>query len=580
MLRELRVKNFAIVEDGILKLDQGMTTFTGETGAGKSLLLDAITLLLGSKAHSNLVRSGAKCAEVEGVFDLSRDTEKQKIAESLGFPIEEEDSECLLVRREISTGELAKNRIWIQGKSATRAQLQSLLGTWVEVSGQHEFLRLGKESYILSMVDQFASLKNQVKSVGEAFQVYQDAQKEWTLAEAAEQNRNSRLDYLKFQLDEFRNFGMKDTLVEEEIQWNLQKVKLGNVERIRNSLESAQKIIQGDSDSKTESPMVALQLVSKELRSLSSLSEEYQGLFQSSLKSLENLEDFSASIDHALSRISVDPEALEIATEKVSQLLKLKRKFSVDTEGLLKISQEMEKEFEGLSSGEARLHRLQNECELAAQKFQKLAEALHVKRDEAAKKLEGIWQKDIRQLGMEKAVLNLTVEKTEEVHASGCTRIFAGFSANSGEATKPLGKVASGGELSRIMLALKNLVAERAEIGVYLFDEVDAGIGGETAQIVGARLRKLATDNQVLCVTHLAQIASQAHSQFRIHKKSDKGRTRTFIEELSKKDREVEIARMLGDTDSKAALGLAKELLQKGGESKARGKRSELSPSL
>jgi DNA repair protein RecN (Recombination protein N) len=184
---------------------------------------------------------------------------------------------------------------------------------------------------------------------------------------------------------------------------------------------------------------------------------------------------------------------------------------------------------------------------------------------------------------MPKASFELRVEKMSEPTSNGLTSIAALFSANSGEAAKPLGKVASGGELSRIMLALKNLVAERSEISVYLFDEVDSGIGGETAQLVGTRLRNLAADNQVLCVTHLAQIAAMAHNQYRIFKTTEKGRTRTVIEELDAKNREMELARMLGDTGSKAALGLAKELLSKAGsqdskmDRKGKSRRADLS---
>lgn len=577
MLRELRVKNFAIVEDGTLELGQSMTVFTGETGAGKSLLLDAITLLLGAKAHSDLVRSGAKCAEVEGVFDLSRDREKQELAESLGFSLESDEGYLLVVRREISSQEVSKNRIWIQGKSATRSQLQGLLGNWVEVSGQHEFLRLGRDTYILSMIDQFGGLKTEVKELGHIYRSFCEAQENLKAAEEAEASRETRLDYLKFQLEEFSKLGISESLVNDEVQWMALKGRLGNVEKIRVSLGNVKGLLESEGEGKPVSLQTSLQGVVRELRSLTAMGPDFLTLVATAEKISEFVGDFNAKLDETFNALDADPESLESAEAKLSQVNRLKRKYNTDTEGLLKIQGEAQAEFADLNQSGQRIAQLKDARDQIFNKYATLADRLHSRRTEAAAAMQTAWEKDVRLLGMAKAKFELRVESLGKPTAHGTTQISAFFSGNAGEPSKPLAKVASGGELSRIMLALKNLVAERSEIGVYLFDEVDSGIGGETAQLVGARLRSLAQDNQVLCVTHLAQIAAHGHSQFRIHKITEKGRTRTLIAELDKKERELELARMLGDTGSKAALGLAKELLKKVGDAKSKSGRGELS---
>jgi DNA repair protein RecN (Recombination protein N) len=219
-------------------------------------------------------------------------------------------------------------------------------------------------------------------------------------------------------------------------------------------------------------------------------------------------------------------------------------------------------ELDEVSNSGTRIDELRDRMSRREAMVVKAAKDLHNRRVKAATVLSKAWVKDIRLLGMGRAELELNLRATSEMSASGITRVEALFTANPGEPPKSMGKIASGGELSRIMLALKNIVAGRSEVGVYLFDEVDAGIGGETAQAVGTRLRQLAGDNQVLVVTHLAQIAAKAHSQFRIQKTTTEGRTRTAVEELSVKQRPLEIARMLGDTGSKAAQDLARELLK------------------
>jgi DNA repair protein RecN (Recombination protein N) len=564
MLTELRVRNFAIVEDGALSLGRGMTAFTGETGAGKSLLLDAITLLLGAKARSNLVRFGSKSAEVEGVFDVSQDPDTSRRAEELGFGFEEGQEGLLFVRREISATD-GKNRIWIQGRAATRAQLQELLGGWVEISGQHEFLRLGREDYVLGVVDQFGGLREEVRDFGEAFREYDELRSELAQLETEETQRASRLDFLQFQVEEFDKAGITADVGAEEERLASLRARLGSTERIRLALDSCRSLLEGDGEG--PGALASLGKVAKELRPLSAFGES----FASALKCAEETESHASDLldrtSQLLDSLEVDPEALESAEAKLSQLNRLKRKYNVDAAGLVEILEKARGELAAVQNSGPRLAALRAEIERRGQALAKSADALHSRRLKAAETMGKQWEADLRVLGMKQARFDLRVEKIDDFRLSGRSRVRALFSANAGQPPAPLEQVASGGELSRIMLALKHIVAGRSEIGVYLFDEVDSGIGGDTAHAVAARLRKIATDNQVLVVTHLAQVAAYGHVQFRISKLTEGGKTRTLVQPLAEIARPAEIARMLGGSESKAGLELAREMLVKALES-------------
>ena len=567
MLIELRVKNFAIVEDGVLNLGEGMTAFTGETGAGKSLLLDAVTLLLGAKARSDLVRSGSKSAEVEGVFDLSRDASKIALASQLGFEIEADEGSLLVVRREISSSDTAKNRVWIQGKSATRQQLQDLLRDWVEVSGQHEFLRLSKDDYNLSLIDQFGSLKGDVSDYQKVFEELRLAEGELEAQTMSEQERLARTEYLRFQVEELEKAGIHDDAAGEEEGLVQLRVRLGSLEKIRAALATARARLDGG-ESDDLGVVSGLSQAGREIRSLANIGDEFRTLGDEFEKAQTQISELSYSINKLLGALDADPDALENAESRISNWNRLKRKYAADTAGLAQLLKSAKAEFARLEGGESHLATLRTKIEKLRKSAFSRAEKLSDRRKKSASELQKLWKRELGFLGMKSAEIIVGLETSDDLSTSGMDRAQVLFSGNPGESPKPLGKVASGGELSRIMLSVKHLIAGRSEIGVYLFDEVDAGIGGETAQVVGNRLRKLAGDNQVIVVTHLAQVAASAHTQFHIFKSTDKGRTRTVIEELGDKQRPQEIARMLGGLSiTEETRSHAKALIQESCES-------------
>lgn len=567
MLKELRIKNFAIVEDQTLEFGQGMTAFTGETGAGKSLLLEAITLLLGAKTRSHLVRQGCASVEVEGVFDLSQEPAQKALAVELGFEIDPNEGDLLFVRREFSSADPKKNRTWIQGKSATRAELQRLLGPWVEISGQHEFLRLTRDDFILEILDDYGELHDELRDFQACHLEHQNIQKRLHSLLEKERSREQRLDYLHFQIEELEKADINESLLEEEPQLVSLRERLASVEKIRHAFELANSYIHGwDSEDPVAQLGILgqLQKIQNEFRVFQTLGQDFEKFARSLDEAVSQILELKTQ-SHALAQaLEIDPEALERTEERLTQIKRLKRKYSEDTTGLLRILREAQGERKELENSSERLDEMRERLTSLQEQLHKRGEKLHKHRREAAAALQELWQEGIRTLGMKEAQLNLEVERSEELRLNGLSRARALFSANPGVEPQTLGRVASGGELSRILLALKQLVASQSEVNVYLFDEVDTGIGGETAQIVGQKLRSLSKENQVLVVTHLAQIASAAHTQFRIEKKTLQGKTRTRIEHLDSKARVSELSRMLGATSSDAASKLARELLKRG----------------
>jgi DNA repair protein RecN (Recombination protein N) len=566
MLVALRVKNFAIVEDGTLDFAMGMTAFTGETGAGKSLLFDAITLLLGAKAKSDLVRTGCTNAEVEGVFDVSQAPEQRQRLEELGFEVDPADGSLLLVRREFSASDVAKNRIWIQGLAATRKQLQEVLGDLVEISGQHEFLKLGREDFLLSLVDQYGGLKADVQDFERLYQQAETIKKELKEIEDRAGQRDTRIDFLKFQIEEFERAGIAPGLVENEAEWMALRNRLGSMEKLRLALDKSLLAFEGsegDGDSSVPGALAQISLVGRELRAFENVGSEFKTLTDCAEDLHERSQDLAYKLRQALNGLEADPQALDEAETRLSHLTRLKRKYNADTEGLLSLMRDYQSELARLDRSEENIAELRERHQTMQKHLVDAAQKLHERRGKAAAEMQKLWERDIRLLGMPQAEMRVEVEKLPESRSRGFSRVQVLFCANPGERLNPVGKVASGGELSRIMLALKNIVAGRSEVGVYLFDEVDAGIGGETAQRVAERLQHIASENQVLVVTHLASIAAHASSQFLIAKETLKGRTRTLIRPLAKDERPREIARMLGESQSKAALLLAEELLER-----------------
>jgi DNA repair protein RecN (Recombination protein N) len=557
MIRQIRVANFAIVEDGTIHLDAGMTCFTGETGAGKTLLLEAISLLLGAKASSELVRDGAEFAEVEGLFELADQPQRLAALEVMGFDIE--DSTDLVIRREIAGSNAKKNRIWIQGKIATRKQLQDILGDWIEVSGQHEFLKLANEEYLLSTLDQFAGLKEDLGYFGQEYSNYSNTKNEVQRLLSLQSEQDSKLDFYRFQVEELNKAGICDELANQEAELLEMRNRLGSVEKIRETTAKGSLLLEGDESA--PGALLQTQTLVRELRGLEKLGGEFSNLLKLGEESETLLREVARELTRVSMSIEADPEALEAAEEKLSQLSRLKRKHQRDTLGLVALRQDLLSQLRDLESSDSRIEELEKQLASQLRKLESLVQKLYSRRKEAAKIFEAQWQKGVQELGISHARLEFHIKRSESLNEKGGMSVEVLFSANPGTKPMSLAKIASGGELSRLLLSLKHIVAGKSEVGVYLFDEVDTGIGGKTAQIVGERLRLISNSNQVLVVSHLAQIAACAKHHFSIEKSLQNGKMQTKIRKLTSKERTLEIARMLGDPESNSAQKLAREMM-------------------
>lgn len=560
MLASIRVKNFALVEDTEIQLEKGFTVFTGETGAGKSLLLNAIVLLLGNRASASWVRKGSLKAEVEGQFYFPKDKERLKKLSEMGFELDD-PTDPLVVRREFASAEGTVSRIWIQGKAATRAQLQEALGDLIEVSGQHEFLRLNKPHYILEIVDSL--LPNPA-----VLAQYKVAFEELKKLQAARANLDllstDSLDFLKIEVNELKDICKAKDLATYEEQLERQAKELSSKEKILEQVDKCVSLLEGAAATESNTGLSELlRMLDKESRKL--------GQYTATEKLIEKLDTLSSSLadfETELLKIkdSFSESALneEDVAETLSKLKRLKRKYSLQSAdefyALFKSKSEELDQLENLAERRKTLDKTITEQLLSVtQKAKALTEA----RKKIIPPFVNKWEKGVRELGMPHATFALKLNEAPEFNSTGRDQLELLFSSNKGHEMMPLAKVASGGELSRILLSLKEYVAQNISVGVYLFDEVDTGIGGETAHIVGRKLATLGRSSQVLVVTHLAQIAAFADEQVLVEKKHGSETSRTELRVLDKKERLAELARMLGGQKLDSARKLAEDLVKR-----------------
>lgn len=560
MLASIRVKNFALVEDTEIHLEKGFTVFTGETGAGKSLLLNAIVLLLGNRASASWVRKGATKAEVEGQFYFPKDKERLKKLSEMGFDVDD-PADPLVVRREFASAEGTVSRIWIQGKAATRAQLQEALGDLIEVSGQHEFLRLNKANYILEIIDTLLEKPALLQDYKSSYEQLKKIQAERSKLDLLS---TDSLEFLKIEVTELKDIVRAKDLAtyEEELE---QKAKaLSSKEKILEQVEKCSSLIDGVSTNETSLGISEiLRLLDKETRKL--------GQFTNTDALLEKLEAVSSPLSDYESELlkikdSFYDSALneEDIVETLSKLKRLKRKYSVQSAAeFYDLFQAKSAELDQLENLTERREALDKEISKQIVELDKKATTLRAARKKVITPFVAKWEKGVRELGMPHAVFALKLLELQDFTANGKDQVELLFSSNKGHELMPLAKVASGGELSRILLSLKEYVAQNISVGVYLFDEVDTGIGGETAHVVGRKLATLAKASQVLVVTHLAQIAAFADEQVLVEKKHASESSRTELRVLDKKERLAELARMLGGQKLDSAKKLAEDLVKR-----------------
>ncbi len=549
MLLNLTITNFAIIDRLEVQFDEGFNVLTGETGAGKSIILDAFGLLLGDRARPDLVRAGAPEATVEALFDLSGQEEiRQSFAES-GFCVDEE----IVLRRVVQSG--GRSRAYINGSLVTLSQLQPLAEQLVTVCGQHEHQSLLQKNVHLSILDRYGVLNEQVEAYRGSYRATQKVAQELECLEDAERDRQQRLDFLRHQFEEI---GAAQLLPDEEDALLAERLLLQNAERLTAVTRGGYEALYDGSGAVCE----ILSDLASELKSIAEIDKELGSLAETVQRSLYELEDVSTQLRSYLGRIIFEPDRLEAIEERLADLTRLKRKYAPSLSEVLSLKDDFGREIEELENAGTTRGNLADELVSLAEKTRVMGESLSATRRQSAQKLETALLGELADLAMTGASFGVAFSLLTQPGYDGLERIEFMVSLNPGEPLMPLARVASGGELSRLMLALKRLAPEANSVPTVIFDEVDAGIGGAAATAVGRKLKTVSQSSQILCVTHLPQVAAFADHHHRVMKREVEGRTLTEMECLVGDERVREMARMLGGAQvTDQTLLHAKELI-------------------
>jgi DNA repair protein RecN (Recombination protein N) len=560
MLSHLVIKNFAIIEHLEIPFHEGFTALTGETGAGKSIIIDALNLLLGGRASTDVIRTDTDEAVVEAIFEPSA----KKLAQINEMLSEQgiDEGDELLVRRIVSRS--GRNKVFINGGLSTVNTLDEVTRGLVDISGQHEHYSLLDEDAHLSLLDGFAEVDALLEEMSAAYGRVASLRRELKSIREGVQERLSRIDFLEFQLDELQKAELEPG-EEEELRADLDTLK--HAEKITEATHTASYLCYDADESAVEKlaeAVGALRRVSEWAPQLGELAERLD-------EARISAEEVAREVSHFGGEIDADPNRLDAVVERLEVIKRLKRKHGVaEIEQLIEKQQDMQEELHDLQNAEERGEGLEEELAEAREAALAVAIELSEKRREAAKLLRNRIENELDDLNMantqlvfsfEPAVLDdvdidsLDASGDEEddgprvrLSADGLDTVRMLISPNLGEEPRPLAKIASGGELSRIMLAIKSVLVERDAVGLYIFDEVDTGIGGQTADIVGDKIARTSRSHQVICITHLPQICSKADHHYLVEKMLTDGRTQSLIRPLDEDERVEEIARMLGGT--------------------------------
>jgi DNA repair protein RecN (Recombination protein N) len=560
MLQTLLIKNIATIESAEIPFKKGLNILSGETGAGKSIVIEAISLILGGRASVELIRTGCDDAVVEGLFDLSQIDWMGPRLEKFGL---ESDSAELIVRRMISrTG---KHRIFINGQLGTISMLQEICAGLVDLCGQHEHQSLLKSHTQLDHLDRFGSLSGISREFAEKFEAHSDLLAEQKVLQEKENERRRRADFLEFQIKELRAAELQ---AGEEVALHSEKQLLQTAEARVQGADSIRKALDEDESGILNS----LSSLTAKSRSLAQMDEKFVPLQEGLERAKVEIEEVSMGLSRYLSGVELDPERLTHVQDRLSLLADLRRKYGSTVEEMLESLSQLETEYATLDQNGVRLERIVDALKPLQLELLQIGKRLTESRLGVASLLADSVTSELAELKMSEAEFQIRLtpkEHFEEWTATGADQIQYLVRTNLGDEPKPLGKIASGGELSRLMLAIRRVISDKGGIGVYLFDEIDAGMGGQTAFEVGKKLKSVAQYNQVICITHLPQVASFGDHHLSVRKVIQGKRTYTQVIELSLVDRKHELARMMGGSQmTKKSIDSAGELLDMAKKSK------------
>lgn len=564
MLKELNIKNFAIIDQLRVEFTAGLCVFTGETGAGKSIVVDALNLALGERASADLIRTGCQEAVVEAAFELNGRGTADVTALLSGQGIETDPGEDLIVRRVLAAS--GKNKVYINGSLANLATLSALGASLADIHGQHEHQSLLSLERQMEMLDSFGNLAALRTDLSETYFRLQDVRTKLAELEAGERDRAQREDMLRFQKSEIEAAMLKPG---EDAELASEQKLLANSEKLAELSRAADEALY----SADNSVLSGLKKAMTGLREIAAIDSRLAPALELCEAGRAQIEEVAREMSAYADRVEFDPDRLEQIGDRLDLIQKLKKKYGATIEEIIEFGATASAGLDHMERSAEEIERLTKEAQSIKSGLTARAQELTKKRGAAARELEKKIEAELSHLGMKKTTFIVKIvqepgDDTLDGHKlgpRGADRVEFLISPNPGEDPKSLAKIASGGELSRIMLALKTILVEGDSIPTLVFDEVDAGIGGAVAEEVGKRLKRVAAGRQVFCITHLPQIASMATSHYGVSKSVKKDRTSTEVRLLEEKERVDEIARMLGGkTITEATIRHAEEMIGRG----------------
>ena len=550
MLRSLQIRNFAIIDEIDITFKDDMTVLTGETGAGKSILIDALSLVLGERGSSNLIRNKEKRAEYTAEFEITNNKN------ALNWLVEkslENENECIL-RRTISPD--GKSRSFINGNTVNLQSLKSLGELLVDIHGQHFHQSLCKKNVQRDLLDHFGGLSDTKNKIKRIFNEWRTLSDQLTEMIENDKNKADRIDLLSFQSKELNELALSSG---EYDSLNSEFKKITNIEKINRGINSLIDCLQSNEITNVG------QMLSDSIKNIDTLAT-----FDDSLEETKNLlSEAEINVSEAIGNLSRYGESIEYDNQKsreieerINSIISLSRKHRADPDELVDIKIQIDKELDALKHSQTSIEEIQKNMNDLRKEYDGLSIKLTRMRVESAKKLSRLVEDSMNELGMTGGIFKVEIIPSKNISQHGNDDITFQISANPGQKPQPISNVASGGELSRMSLAIQVITSNGTNIPTMIFDEVDSGIGGAIAEVVGKKLKDLSQNKQVLCVTHLAQVASKGSSHIRINKLTDNKKTKIFASKLNSDERVEEIARMIGGIElTEKTREYAKEML-------------------
>lgn len=557
MLSLLKIKNIALIDEISLEFSDGLNLLTGETGSGKSIIVDSLSALTGERISSDLIKEGETSARIEGLFSLKANADLHEIFYESGIELDDNENIDLIVRRELSA--VGKNRIFINNQLVTQAFLRKIGSFIVDIHGQGEQATLFNSATHLEMLDEYANLSSLREKTAEKYKKLASVRREIENLRDDEAQKLQLLDILQFQVDEIGKANLntgEDESLEEE------KRRLNNVEKLSSLSEESYLLLYENE----EATLTTLEKTARRIKDLSEFESSFGEYTESLATAQAVLEDLAFVLRDFRGTLEFSPERLTEIENRLAEISRLKRKYGGTIESVLAHFAESSERLRNIESADLREAELKKEFEAARENYLKTARELHDKREKSARKFEKELEANLKAVSLEKARFEIRITANESddksFTAKGLDKIEFYFSANPGESVRPIAKVASGGELSRLMLILNTTTKLAEKSKTMVFDEIDTGIGGRVAEAVGLKLKELAKTQQVLCVTHQPQVAALANHHFVVAKESQKNRTFIKIKELNEPEKIEELARMLtGAQITETARQHAKEML-------------------